>query len=273
MNLPGKIVVAGCGEMGLPMLKCLVDSGFDASGFDVLPPAHFQKDASRMIEDFDGLRGFDTMITVVRDQHETEALLFDDQAVFQGKPHPRCLIICSTLSPRYIRQLSDRLPHEVRLIDAPMSGASHGAEAGTLSFMLGGDRAVVDNLMPVFSAMGSSLVYAGSLGSGMTLKVLNNYVTASSVAAVRRVIDMADALGVEQNLLLEVMRSSSGATWYADQFEQIEWANHGYESENTIGILEKDVRATLDAVADLSAIEASPLDQAVLRCLKLLKAR
>ena len=217
------------------------------------------------------IRQRDVLISVVRDEQQTLALCFDQQGVFKGDIFPRILIVSSTVSPRFIRHLSERLPKEVELIDAPMSGAPHGATSGDLSFMLGGQHGVVQRLMPLFNAIGKQVFYCGESGAGMTMKVLNNYVAANTVAAVRRVYDMACALEVDHILLRRIMASSSGSTWFGDQFEQIEWSKQGYESGNTIGILEKDVLSALDAVVDNRKICDSGLDQAVLLALRSLK--
>ena len=159
----------------------------------------------------------------------------------------------------------------MRLIDAPMSGAPVAAEQGKLSFMLGGDKETVDYLMPLYETLGKRIFYCGVVVAGMTLKVLNNYVAAGSVVTVRRAFEMAGMLDVDVEQLREVMSASSGANWYSDQFDQIAWARQGYDPDNTIGILEKDVASALDSVADLPQQEGSPLDTIILDALRALE--
>ena len=211
------------------------------------------------------------LISVVRDEEETLALCFDDQAVYDRNIYPTILVICSTLSPRFIAGLASRLPADVKLVDAPMSGAPFSAARGSLTFMLGGDSSTLDYLLPVFDCMGEMLFRAGPVGSGMTLKVLNNFVAASSVVAVRRVMDMASALDVDVGLLLNVMTASSGATWFGDHYKDISWSQEGYDKNNTIGILEKDVLSALDAVKDLPQLQRSEMDQALIAALRSLE--
>ena len=91
--------------------------------------------------------------------------------------------------------------------------------------------------------MGSQIHHLGELGAGMSVKVLNNYVASSSVVTVRRVLDACQALNVSPEKLLQIMSESSGGTWYGNQFHEIDWAREGYSAENTIGILEKDVKS------------------------------
>lgn len=233
------IGVAGCGRMGLPMLQRLQAAGFDARGFD-LRDVGVGRDVARFAD------GLQTLITVVRDTDETDAVLFDDQALITLAPDLRTVIISSTLSPRYVRALRSRIPSHIALIDAPMSGAQVRAKAGTLAFMLGGEERELDAAMPLFAAMGRDIHRMGAYGAGMTAKVLNNLLAASSTAMTRLVLDWADAQGVDEGKLLALIHSASGQNWLASGFDDIEFARDGYAVDNTIGILVKDVAAALD---------------------------
>lgn len=213
----------------------------------------------------------DTVISAVRDARQTLDLCFDVQRLFRAAGAPGRLVVCSTLSPRFVVELMGRLPTGVALIDAPMSGAPHAAESGTLTFMLGGDNRELDRLQPLFDVMGQHRHRLGATGAGMTAKVLNNYVAACSVAATRRVLAAAPGLGLAPARLREVMHGSSGGNWYADQYPQIAWARENYAPDNTIGILEKDVGCALDAMASLPGA-SNPLDAALLAALRALPA-
>ncbi len=235
--------------MGLGMARAMVGAGIDVSGFDVRPAAEFGDFAAKMMPDAGDLAADrQVMLSVVRDVAQTEALLFDDQAVLRRAPDLQYLVICSTLSPRYIADLAPRLPEGLALIDAPMSGAQIAADEARLSFMLGGADADLDRLMPLFNAMGTNIHRMGGTGAGMTAKVLNNFVGASSVAATRQALSWANDLGLDEGRLLALMNDSSGQTWFGSNFDQIEFANDGYDPSNTVGILKKDVESCLDAV-------------------------
>ncbi len=261
------IGVAGCGAMGLPMARRLLGAGFTVSGFDIRPLSEFGEFAAHMDASVDVLRHCDCVISVVRDGAETDALCFSEQALFAQPPYPPLLVVSSTLSPRTIRDLRERLPHDVELVDAPMSGAPHRAREGTLTFMLGGEADTIARLRTALDAMGQTLFHLGPLGAGMTVKVLNNYVAASSVAATRRSMELADKVGVDPALLREVMCASSGANWYAENFDAIDWGREGYDPNNTIGIIEKDVQCALD----IETGELQPADKALLHAIRRLR--
>ena len=244
-----KIGVAGCGRMGLGMARAMARAGYDVTGFDVRPTAEFGAFADRMIEDpgrFAADR--EVIFTVVRDIDQTEDLLLRKQAILSEAPRLRYLVISSTLSPRYLVDLRTRLPQSLAVVDAPMSGAQIAADEARLSFMLGGADADLDALDPVFRTMGSKIHRMGGPGAGMTSKVLNNFVAACGVAGARQAIDWSADLGIDRERLFALMHDSSGQNWFVSNFEDIEFSRDGYDPENTIGILKKDVESCLDAV-------------------------
>jgi 3-hydroxyisobutyrate dehydrogenase len=268
------IGIAGCGAMGLPMARRLAGAGYEVWGHDVRPAAEFGEFASRMITNAAQFSDrCDIVISVVRDAAQTRALLFgNEQGIVSGPQVPDVLVISSTVSPRFIRDLGRELPERVALVDAPMSGAPYRARSGTLSFMLGGSDDVLERITPLFEVMGETSFRMGPVSTGMTTKVLNNYCAASSVAATHRVLGMARALGIDQKYLLRVMKASSGSNWFADHFDEIDWAREGYSAANTIGIIEKDVTSALDAISEHPAEAQRPLDAALLAALRNLES-
>lgn len=244
----GPVGVAGCGQMGLPMARALAAAGFEVWGHDVRPAAEFGDFAPRMLDADAFAARCRVVLSVVRDVPQTEALLFGAQALLRAGGAVETLLICSTVSPRWLATLPERVRAGISLVDAPMSGAPVAAEERRLSFMLGGAQADLDRLAPLFAAMGRVNHQMGAFGAGMTAKVLNNFVAASSVVAVRQALGWADALGVERARLMALMHDSSGQTWFGSQFDRIAFARQGFDPANTIGIIAKDVRACLDAV-------------------------
>lgn len=269
MDMKPIVGVAGCGAMGLPMAQALQDAGHEVWGLDVRPAGAFGAFQSRMLDDpVEFASRVQVVISVVRDVAQTNELCFDRQALFTRAKYPKTLVVSSTLSPRFIARLQNRLPHDVTLVDAPMSGAPHAARQRKLSFMLGGADDALDRLMPLFQAMGGQVFRLGPPGAGMTAKVLNNYVASASVVAVRRAYARARELGVDLERLRAVMQASSGATWFGDRFHDIDWAREGFAADNTFGILEKDVRSGLDAMFGARHAGPDAFDDALLEAIR-----
>jgi len=261
-----RIGLAGCGRMGAPMLAALCRAGFDARGFDLRPAAGFQgipvtNDPAAFA------KGLKTLITVVRDADQTNDVLFGNQG-FADASQLETIIICSTLSPRYVRTLRGRVASHIALIDAPMSGAAIAAQEARLSFMLGGAADDLDRAQPLFAAMGKHFHHMGGFGDGMTAKVLNNLLAASNTAMTRLVLDWADAQGIDEQRLLALIQTSSGQNWFASGMATIEFARDGHDPDNTIGILVKDVAAALDAAPDGADLTLPQTVQATIRSLR-----
>lgn len=248
----------------MPMAQALLSAGFSVKGFDIRP---IRELAPHMIAQADRFsNNCDIVICVVRDEKQILDLCFDQQAIFKAQNPPQTFILSSTVSPRFVHKLRTMLPPSVTLIDAPMSGAPLAAKSASLTFMVGGPDKAVGQLTPLFAAMGKATHHLGELGAGMAVKVLNNFVAASTVVAVRNVLRQADHLGIDKQTLLKVMDQSSGQTWFGSNYNNINWAKEGYDAANTIGILEKDVRAFIDTLDS----NAEPLHEAIITALQTL---
>jgi 3-hydroxyisobutyrate dehydrogenase-like beta-hydroxyacid dehydrogenase len=258
------IGLAGCGRMGKPMLAALRNMGMRAKGFDIVDKGSdwITTDDTRFRAD---LR---TLITVVRDIDQTEDVLFGAQNFVGTAPKLDRIIISSTLSPRYVRELRARIPNLITLIDAPMSGAQIAAERAELSFMLGGVSSELDDAQMIFAAMGKHFHRMGSFGSGMQAKVLNNMLAASHTAMTRMVLDWADDAGLDELALLALIHTSSGQNWLASGFNDIEFSRDGHEANNTIGILVKDVASAIDAAPEGSDLTPARVIQKMISNLK-----
>lgn len=245
------IGVAGCGRMGAPMLAALLGSGFNAKGLDIRPVEEFGNLSPFVTNDIDSFAaGLDTLFTVVRDIPQTDAVLFGASGVLVRSDALETIVICSTLSPRYVQQLRSRVPERISLVDAPMSGAAVAAEKGQLSFMLGGEESDLNQIQPCLDAMGLHFQKMGGFGSGMQAKVLNNLLAASHTMMTRLVLDWAKELDLDEQKLLALIHTSSGQNWFASGMDEIEFASDGYSDDNSIGILKKDVESALDAAPD-----------------------
>ncbi len=257
------ITVAGCGRMGAPMLEALRAAGFDAQGFDIAA-----KEAPYITNHFSDVKDkTETLITVVRDIPQTDDVLFGTQNFTQSTSLKQ-IIICSTLSPRYVRNLRARVPGHITLIDAPMSGAQIAAREARLSFMLGGTQADLMAAQPLFDAMGAHFHNMGDFGAGMQAKVLNNLLAASNTAMTRLVLDWADQAGLDETKLLNLIQTSSGQNWFASGFNDIEFARDGMSEDNTIGILVKDIASALDAAPDNADVTLPQHVQTLIKTLK-----
>lgn len=261
-----KIGVAGVGRMGGGMLANLRKNGIDAVGFDIRDPGEFDLPVTDDVAEFcDGLTA---VITVVRDAGETDALLFDTQGIIAAANDLKTLIISSTLSPKYLRAIRAKIPAHIEMIDAPMSGAEVGAREGSLAFMLGGDTDAVTAQMPLFEAMGQLIKHMGPYSMGAQAKVLNNMLCASHFVVSRMALGWAAEAGLDEDKLLDLIAGATGQNWFTNRYRDIEFAKEGWEPDNTVAILIKDLGCLIDALPEGADVTIPEQLQKAMRALK-----
>ena len=253
--LKEKIGLAGCGNMGLPMLKSMLSKNIDAKGYDIERKTSLLdlgKDFITSKKTF--LDDRNIIISVVRDASDTAELCQGNNGLFEQQSR-KVLIIASTLSPKFIMDLKRKAPKNITVIDAPMSGATIAANEATLTFMVGCEKFFFNYIEPLLGLMGTRINHIGNYGSGMMVKVLNNFIAASSVVSVRHVLHQAQKFELDIDALFQTIDTSSGQTWFGTNRADIEWFKENFENDNTMGILKKDVEAYVDSFENESDLD------------------
>ena len=242
------IGIAGCGTMGLPMLEVLIKNGINAFGYDIRPKDNFLSVKNNYIASkVSFFNKSDIILSAVRDIEQTLELCEGENGLFKINT-PKKLIICSTLSPTFLKEFLNKVPEHITIIESPMSGAPMRAKNATLTFMVGSQKKEFEDILPILNILGEKIHYMGEFGSGMSVKVLNNFVASCSVVAVRHVLAEAKNLNISSQQLLNILNCSSGQTWFSENLKDIVWAKESYTKDNTIGILEKDVKSFIDGL-------------------------
>ena len=248
------IGIAGCGEMGYPMLKMLLQNNINATGHDIKESKNFTDFGKNYIPSkIDFFKKNDVILSIVRDTKETESLLINNHALL-SKNHAT-ILICSTLSTTSILKLKKKLPKNFTVIDSPMSGSTIKAEKGTLTFMVGGNKDEIEYVMPLLNILGDKILHIGDFGKGMSVKLLNNFIAVSSVLATRNVLSQINDFGLTKKQLLDVVKCSTGDNWFAQNYDNLNWSRENFNKKNTIGILEKDL---LSYIASKSKTNTNP---------------
>ena len=152
----------------------------------------------------------DIVITMVVDGAQVEQMLFGDDGAVSGARDGTLFVDMSTIAPATARSLAERLQAAGHaFVDAPVTGSSPKAEAGTLTIMCGGADADVARARPLFEAMGEKIVHAGAAGQGQAVKVLSQGITAVNCATLAQGITVARQSGIDLDVLLEVMTGGS----------------------------------------------------------------
>ncbi|OZI77192.1 3-hydroxyisobutyrate dehydrogenase [Bordetella genomosp. 12] len=208
-----RIGFIGLGAMGLPMAVNLLAKGHPVIGFDTVAKPAFERAGGRVASAISELVAeADIIITMLPNG---AAVL--DVAADQVLPHMRpgqVIIDCSTIGVPSARKLHAlAAEHGVAALDAPVTGGVGGAQAATLTFMIGGEEAVFTAMRDVLAVMGSKLVYAGSAGNGQAVKICNNMAAGIIKIAISEAFVLARQLGVDERVFFEVAASGSAQSF------------------------------------------------------------
>ncbi len=204
----------GLGNMGGPMARNLIAAGHAVAGFDVVAAA-----LDRAVGDgttaaaslADAAAGRDVVITMLpAGEHVREVYLGGDGVLASAAPGT-LLIDCSTIDVATARDVGEAAATRgFEMLDAPVSGGVGGAEAGTLTFMVGGAPAPFERARPLLDVMGGNVFHAGGPGNGQAAKMCNNMILGISMIAVSEAFTLADRVGLEAQTLFDVVSTASG---------------------------------------------------------------
>ena len=209
-----KIGFIGLGNMGAPMVKRLVASGHDITGYDVMESAMATLSEVKMSFSKDILTAAREQEVVITMLPNGEALIKVVEAIIPVMPKGSCFIDCSTVDINTTRQVATLLKNAaIHVLDAPVSGGVGGAEAGTLTFMVGGseDSFAIGN--PLFKIMGKRVIHCGADGAGQAAKICNNMILGVTMIATCEAFALADDLALDRQKLFDVVSTSSGNSW------------------------------------------------------------
>ncbi len=188
----------------------------------------------------------DIVVSMVVDGAQVESVLCGQGGAVEGAKEGLLCVDMSTIAPTDTRRIAERLAGRgVRMIDAPVTGSSPRAEAGTLTIMVGGPTEDFERAKPLFESMGELIVHVGDLGQGEMLKLINNSLGAANAAAVAEALLLADATGVDLDALVAVTQSGSGASAQM-QMKSGPMREHDYTTLFKTEHLLKDVRLCLE---------------------------
>jgi 3-hydroxyisobutyrate dehydrogenase len=211
------VAFIGLGRMGAPMAANLVGAGHAVRGFDLASSA-IEAAAATGVEPapsiVDAVHDADVAITMLPSGLDVLDCYRDPGGILASVARHALLVDCSTIGVESARSIHEAA--EARgfaILDAPVSGGTVGAQAGTLTFMAGGASAAFERAQPLLLAMGSRAIHCGPAGAGQAAKICNNLLTGVSMVAVCAAFALGEALGLSHDVLFAVASESSGQCW------------------------------------------------------------
>lgn len=213
-----RIAFLGLGNMGGPMAVNLAKAGYAVNAFDL------SADACAKAAEQPGVRiaasaaaaidGAEVVISMLPASRHVEALYLGDEGLLAAMHKGTLVIDCSTIAPASAFKVSQAASARgIAMLDAPVSGGTAGAAAGTLTFIVGGEAEVLERARPVFQAMGKNIFHMGANSAGQVAKLCNNMALGVIMAVTGEALALGVAHGLDAKVLSQMMAVSTGRSW------------------------------------------------------------
>jgi 3-hydroxyisobutyrate dehydrogenase len=258
-----KIGFIGLGNMGLPMAINLLKVGHDVTGFDLVQTqidafaaagGKVAKSANATAEEAD------IVISMLPASRHVEGLYLGESGLLAHANPKTILIDCSTISPKVAQAVAQAAKAKgFAMVDAPVSGGTAGAQAGTLTFMVGGEKSVVECIRPILEKMGKNIFHAGGSGAGQTVKVCNNMLLGIQMLGTSEALRLGIANGMDPKVLSDIMVKSSGRNWALELYNPCPGVMENVPSSKAyaggfgVDLMLKDMGLAIENAQDLGA--------------------
>jgi len=252
-----KIGFVGLGHMGDPMCRNLLKHGHRLKVHDLVPDLVgnlVEAGCEAATSAADCARGVDVFITMLPSSPHVRAVYTADYGVLPEVAPGTPLIDCSTIDPITARDVAmDARARGCTMVDAPVSGGVAGAQAGTLTFMVGGEAAEFEAARPILQCMGKNIVHCGASGNGQVAKICNNLMLAIEMIGTSEGMALAARLGMDPKVFASIVNTSSGCCWSSDTYNPYPGvlegvpAARGYSGGFGSDLMLKDLGLALDA--------------------------
>lgn len=207
----------GLGHMGRPMAKNLLKAGFKVIIYDVAPTAieALMSEGAIAANSIDELARTSTIIiTMLQTGQQVKEVCFGEKGLFANANKDTLYIDSSSIDVVTSRELHHHAEQiGLAMVDAPVSGGTAGAEAATLTFMVGGDGQNFARAQPILEKMGKKIIHAGPPGTGQAAKICNNLILGISMIAVCEGFALGQKLGLDPKKFFEISSNASGQCW------------------------------------------------------------
>lgn len=249
----------GLGAMGLPMARNILKNGFPLTIWARRPQAAdaIRTEGATSADSPAALaEASDVVILMVTNSPDVEDLMMGPNGILPNAREGLVIVDMSTISPSVSRAMAAQCDERgASFLDAPVSGGTQGAQAGTLSIMVGGDATAFERVRPVLEAMGGKIFHVGPSGAGEVIKLANNILVGSIAAATAEALVLGVKAGADLGMMAEVIGVSTGASWQlANQFPLRAFTG-GFQPGFMTDLLAKDLELALA----LGAEQQTPL--------------
>ncbi|KQM63218.1 3-hydroxyisobutyrate dehydrogenase [Sphingomonas sp. Leaf17] len=255
-----RIAFIGLGNMGGGMAANLAKHGHDVRAFDLSADALAAAEKAGCLpvaSARDAAEGAEAIVTMLPAGTHVESVYAD---VFAAAAPAAVMIDCSTIDVATARRVAEAAAARgLVAVDAPVSGGIAAAQAGTLTFMVGGSAEAFGRAEPVLAAMGKAVIHAGANGAGQAAKVCNNMLLGATMIATCEAFVLAQRLGLDPQTFYDIASVSSGQSWSMTSYAPLPGvgpdspADRDYQGGFAAALMLKDLRLAMAAAADTGA--------------------
>ncbi len=261
----------GLGNMGGPMAENLLKAGHELRVFDLAQAsvdAAVAAGAGAAASIAEAVKGMEVVVTMLPAGPHVRSVMQDGGALANANKGA-LFIECSTIDVDTARAMHAAAAEAgVEMVDAPVSGGTAGAAAGTLTFMVGGTETAYERARPICEKMGKAVIHAGGAGNGQAAKICNNMILGVTMIGVCEALVLAEKLGLDHQKLFDISSQSSGSCWSLNTYCPVPGpvpaspANNDYNPGFTAVMMEKDLKLAQAAAQSTGA--ATPMGAAAL---------
>ncbi len=240
----------GLGNMGGPMAVNMAKNGHKLTVHDLRKESAIEllEMGAEWSDTPKGVVGKNEVVfTSLPVPRDVETVVLGENGIVEGTNGDNIYVDLSTNSPTTIRRIHDECALKgIKVLDAPVSGGTYGAAAGTLAVMVGGDEEIFKQIKPALDAIGSHVVYCGPIGNGMVTKICNNLLSMGIGVLMSEALTLGVKAGMDLEVLADVITNSTGGNKrLADKFPRFLFQGN-FEPGFATALAAKDVRLATD---------------------------
>jgi 3-hydroxyisobutyrate dehydrogenase len=252
-----QIAFIGLGNMGGPMAANLIKAGHQVTAFDFVQAAldtFVEAGGIAASSAMDAIKDAQVVVSMLPAGKHVAGLYLGSEGLLANLTKGSLVIDSSTIDVETARRVGvEAKKLGIHFVDAPVSGGTAGAKAGTLSFIVGGDQTCFERAQPVLEAMGKNIFHAGDEGAGQIAKMCNNMLLSVLMAGTAEALQMGVENGLDPKVLSDIMVKSSGRNWALEIYNPVPGvmdgtpASNNYQGGFMVDLMNKDLGLALGA--------------------------
>jgi 3-hydroxyisobutyrate dehydrogenase-like beta-hydroxyacid dehydrogenase len=252
-----KVGFIGLGTMGLPMVKNLLQAGFEThvvsrSRGPIDKAVHMG--AIEAANPMELTQKVDVVLTCLPSLETVESVYFGEQGITRAPLQDKIVIDHSTISPALNRKQQEEIAKRGgSFLDAPLSGGPMGAEAATLTIMCGGKKEAFERALPVLQAMGKTIELVGDVGSGSVVKLINNLLVGIHATAFSEALMLGAKAGINPSTIHRLIKESTGHSYMIDRTVDL-IQDRDFEQRFMVDLLHKDMKLAVQLAEELDLV-------------------